>query len=90
MTQQHDSNHENLGRSIDTNGFSHVFGGEGTAVGAYVGLIEEFAEIVVWTTKAAIEDGGEGGFWVAAVGRGVVAAVFADELKSVQTPSDSP
>ena len=79
MTQQHDSNHKNLGRSIDTNGFSHVFGGEGTAVGAYVGLIEEFAEIVVWTTKTAIEDGGEGGFWVAAVGRGVASSVGTDE-----------
>ena len=79
MTQQHDSNHENLGRSIDTNGFFHIFGGEETAVGAYVGLIEEFAEIVVWTTKAAVEDGCEGGFRVAAVGRGVASSVGTDE-----------
>ena len=79
MTQQHDSNHKNLGRSINANGFFHIFGGEETAVGAYVGLIEEFAEIVVGTTKAAVEDGGEGGFWVAAVGRGVASSVGTDE-----------
>ena len=79
MTQQYNSNHKNFGRSIDANGFFHIFGGEGTAVGAYVGLIEEFAEIVVWTTKAAVEDGGEGGFRVAAVGRGVASSVGTDE-----------
>ena len=77
MTQQYNSNHKNFGRSIDANGFFHIFGGEETAVGAYVGLIEEFAELVLGTTEAAVEYGGKGGLGIAAVGRGVVAAVFA-------------
>ena len=61
----------------------HVGGSEGTIVGADVGFVEELAEIVVGTTKAAIEDGGEGGLGISAVGRSVVAGVFADELESV-------
>ena len=72
--------HQNLCRTVYSDGCFHIFGGEGTIVCADVGFIEKFAEVVVGTAEAAIEDGGKGGFWIAAVGRGVVASEFADEL----------
>ena len=80
--------HQDLSRSVYLNGCFHVVSSEGTIVRADVGFVEKFAEVVVGTTKAAVEDGGEGGFWIAAVGRGVVAAVFCD--KSEKPPPDLP
>ena len=71
--------HQDLSRSVYSDGCFHIFGGEGTVVSADVGFVEKFAEVVVGTTEAAVEDGSKGGFWIAAVGRGVVASVFMDE-----------
>ena len=70
----------------------HVGSSEGTIVCADVGFVEELAEIVVGATKATIEDGGEGGLGIAAVGRGVVTGVFADKTEGAQTtpPIGSP
>ena len=51
---------------------------------ADVGLVDELAEVVVRATEAAVEDGGEGGFGVAAVGTGVAAAVAQKEAEAVE------
>ena len=73
--------HEDLGKTVDADGSVHVLGVQFPVVLADVGFIEEFAEVVVGTTKAAVECPGEGCLRVAAVGAGMARAVFPHEFQ---------
>ena len=80
--------HQDLSRSVYLNGFFHVFCGEGAVVRANIGFVEEFSEIIVWPSESAVEDARQGCFWISAVGRSMIAAVFCD--KTEKPPPDLP
>ena len=80
--------HQDLSRSVYLNGFFHVFCGEGTVVRANIGFIEEFSEIIVWPTEAAVQDSRQGRFRIAAVGRSMVTTVGADEGEKREATSN--
>ena len=73
--------HQEFGEAVDAGGGVHVGGGQFAVIFADVGFVEEFAEVVVGTAEAAVEDTGQGGFGVAAVGAGVATAVFPHEFQ---------
>ena len=78
-----EDDHQDFGGAVDADSCFHVGGSKLAVVRADVGFVEKFAEVVVGTTKAAIEDGGKGGLGIAAVGRDVVASVLPDEFEPV-------
>lgn len=79
---------EDLGAEADAEAEAHVGGGDGTVVGADVGFVEIFAEVVVGTAEAAVQDGGEGGLGPSAVGRGVLGSVVEDEAEACGEAGD--
>ena len=57
----------------------HVVSGEQSVVFSNVGFVKELTEVGMRTTKAAVEDAGEGSFWVATVGGCMTSSIFMDE-----------
>ena len=70
-----------LGCSVNANGDVHIIGGKRAVMITDVGFIEELTEVGVGTAEAAAQDASKGGFWIAAVGRGVTRAIFGYELQ---------
>ena len=68
--------------AVDTHRFLHVGSSQFASVITDIGFIEQFPEIVVRTSKATIEDAGQGSLRIAAVGRGMTAAVLANEIEN--------
>ena len=82
-----EGDHYDFNNAVDAHGCVHVGGGELAVVVADIGLVEEFAEVVVGTSEAAAQDAGKGSFGVTAVGRGMAAAITTDESEKSPLPS---